>query len=158
MTLCARLALFGAVLLGVSAAAQAESDRGLEVVGLAGGTVSLDLDQIESMGSTRLETTTVWTDGQQSFVGVTGADFVAAIGASGEAVLTHAINDYEVVIPFAVFAAETTLIAYRRNGEPMSVRDKGPLWIVFPFDADAMFQSDTYRSYAIWNLDRVEFR
>jgi hypothetical protein len=64
-----------------------------------------------------------------------------------------------VVIPIAAFDHEDTLIAFSRNGAPMSVRDKGPLWIVFPFDQDAdKYRSTTYKAYAIWGLVRLELQ
>ncbi len=62
-----------------------------------------------------------------------------------------------MAIPFEVFTAETTLIAYSRNGSPMGVRDKGPLWVVFPFDDDPQFRSDLYLTYSIWNVVSVRF-
>ena len=47
------------------------------------------------------------------------------------------------------------LLAFERNGKPMSVREKGPLWIVYPYDSDAKFQSEVYYSRSIWQLDRL---
>ena len=63
-----------------------------------------------------------------------------------------------MVIPFDVLDSDEVLVAFARNGQPMSIRDKGPLWILFPFDADPDFLSDTYRTYSIWNLSYLEFR
>lgn len=118
----------------------------------------LSLDDLRAMGRTEITTTTPWTEGAQQFAGVTGAQLVKAIKASGTSAMTIAVNDYQVVIPFDVLAAESTLIAYERNGAPMTVRDKGPLWIVFPFDSDSIFMTETYKSYSIWSLISVEFR
>jgi hypothetical protein len=48
------------------------------------------------------------------------------------------------------------MIAFRMNGAPMSVRDKGPLWIVYPYDSDPRFQTEIIYSRSIWQLDRLE--
>ena len=44
---------------------------------------------------------------------------------------------------------------YLRNGEPMSVRDKGPLWVVYNFDSNPEFQTEVMYSRSIWQLDRI---
>ena len=111
--------------------------------------------------SARLEKLAKETRGFLYFVsltGVTGAQLAKAIEWSGEEVSAVANNDYSVTIPFEVFADPTTLIAYENNGRPMAVRAKGPLWIVFPFDRGSKYLTDAYRSYAVWGLERVDFR
>jgi hypothetical protein len=42
------------------------------------------------------------------------------------------------------------------NGAEMSIRDKGPLWIVYPYDASDDFRSEVVYSRSIWQLDRIE--
>jgi hypothetical protein len=42
------------------------------------------------------------------------------------------------------------------DDRPMSVRDKGPLWVVYPFDDVPAYQSETIYSRSIWQLDRIE--
>jgi len=126
--------------------------------GAAGPEVALTLDELRAMEAVELRTGTPWTYETATFTGVTGRHFVEALGASGSEVVADALNDYHVTIPFDVFASDTTLIAYARDGAPMPVRDKGPLWIVFPFDTDELYSSDSYKTYAIWSLYRLEFR
>lgn len=130
----------------------------LVVEGLAGGARVLGLADLRHMGATELMTSTPWTDRPETFTGVTGRRFVEALEATGTEVIAEALNEYRVAIPFPVLATDDALLAYARNGEPMSVRDKGPVWIVFPFDADPRFLSDSHRAYSIWNLIRLEFR
>ncbi len=162
-----KIASAGALLLIVLLAAGVIARPGLgadpatlKVVGSGGGPgqATLTLDDLRRLGATELRTATSWTQGTQIFVGVTGARLVQELRAQGREVVAEAVNGYRIVIPFDVFAAETTIIAYSRNGQPMTVREKGPLWVVFPFDADAKFRSDRYKSYAIWSLISVEFR
>lgn len=118
----------------------------------------LGFDELKRLGGTELRTSTPFTDGVKVFAGITGSQFVKATGVTGRVVHAEAVNGYKVVIPWAVFATGTLLIAYERDGKPMAVRDKGPFWIVFPFDSSAEFRSDTYKSYAIWSITRFEFR
>jgi len=128
----------------------------LVVTGLPGGERSLTLDELRQMGESEITTGTPWTEGQVTFAGVTGRQLVEALQASGTEVLAEAINGYQVKIPFAVFNSDDLLIAYARDGQRLPVREKGPLWVVFPFDADERFVSETYKAYSIWSLKHLE--
>lgn len=145
-------------LLAVAGPAQA-AEPVLTVTGLVdGGSRELTLEDLRAMGATELTTSTPWTDQAQTYTGVSGDRFVDALEADGAEVVAKAVNDYHVVIPLEVLDSDEVLVAYAADGEPMSVRDKGPIWILFPFDADSRFLSDTYRTYSIWNLSHLEFR
>jgi len=42
------------------------------------------------------------------------------------------------------------------NGEPISRREKGPYWLVYPYDVDAKYQSEVVYSKSIWQLVSIE--
>ena len=46
-------------------------------------------------------------------------------------------------------------MAFLNNGEPMSIRDKGPLWIIYPFDDNPDYQTEVIYSRSIWQLDQI---
>jgi len=119
-------------------------------------TAQLDLAMLEAMAPATIETTTIWTEGTQVFEGVSLATLVSELGLSGETLRAKAINDYEVAVPLADAVEGGPIIAYRLNGEAMSVRDKGPLWIIYPYDADADYRTEIIYSRSIWQLDRIE--
>lgn len=133
----------------------------LTVTGAIGGGQSddraeFDLAMLEGLGTVTIETTTIWTEGDQSFEGVPVARVLAAVKARGVTLKASAINDYSVDIPVAEIDGDFPIIAVRRNGEAMSIRDKGPLWIVYPYDADDAYRTETIYSRSIWQLDRIE--
>ncbi len=37
----------------------------------------------------------------------------------------------------------------------MSVREKGPLWIVYPYSSSPEFQNEVIYSRSIWQLNRI---
>jgi hypothetical protein len=149
---------------GVGRSAGADDAVMLSVTAPGAPAIALTLSDLQAIGETTLVTGTPWTDGQQTFVGVTGRKLLAALkarGVTGAATGVAAIanNDYQVVIPMAAFDQDDTLIAFSRDGAPLPIRDKGPLWIVFPFDQDAAkYRSTTYKAYAIWGLVRLELK
>lgn len=119
------------------------------------GAATFDLAMLAEMPVVNIETTTVWTDGLQSFTGVAINDLLDHVGATGTTLRATAINDYAVEIPVEDWTESGPIIAYLNNGAPMSVRDKGPLWIVYPFDQNAEYQSEVVYSRSIWQLDRI---
>lgn len=117
--------------------------------------VTLDMETLQAMDNVKFETSTIWTEGVQTFTGVSLSVFLRALDVSGGTLKATAINDYSVEIPLDDAVEGGPIIAYLRNGAPMSVRDKGPLWIVYPFDADPAYQSEVIYSRSIWQLDRL---
>ena len=137
----------GPVLLTISGAI-ADTD--------ASGTARFDLDTLRALPAVTFETTTIWTEGRQTFTGVSLATLLESVGASGTSIRATAINDYSVSIPADDWAAGAAIVAYLNNGEPMSLRGKGPLWIVYPYDTSSAFQTEVIYSRSIWQLDRIE--
>ena len=66
-----------------------------------------------------------------------------------------ALNDYAVTIPASDAVEGGPIVAYAHNGQAMSVREKGPLWVVYPFDANDTYKSEEYYARSIWQLDRI---
>lgn len=155
----------GAISLLASAAALALDDVSGDVlltisgdIGTtnAGDTAVFDLALLEALPQRRFTTTTIWTEGTHEFTGVSLNDLMAAVGAGGTNLKASAINDYSVDIPMSDAVAGGAMVAYRMDGKPMSVRDKGPLWVVYPFDDNPDYQSESVYSRSIWQLDRLQ--
>ncbi|MGB5864863.1 MAG: oxidoreductase [Sulfitobacter sp.] len=143
-----------ALVIGVGTSAQAEDT--LLTLTFDGKTQSFDRAALEALGLETIETSTIWTEGVQTFEGVSLAVLAAEIGAEEGKLLATAINDYTVEVPLLDAVENGPIIAMRLNGEEMSVRDKGPLWIIYPYDADADYRTEVIYSRSIWQLDRIE--
>ena len=121
-----------------------------------GETAAFDLDMLEGFEVTEFSTETPWTEGVQTFEGVSLKALMDALGVTEGTIKATAINDYAVDIPVADAVVDGPIIAFRRNGEPMSVRDKGPLWVVYPYDLNDAYQTEVVYSRSIWQLDRLD--
>ncbi|WP_286135083.1 molybdopterin-dependent oxidoreductase [Neptunicoccus cionae] len=116
---------------------------------------AFDLDMIHAFEATEYQTDTIWTEGGQVFKGVLLSTLLDSIGSDGGEISAIAANDYSVSIPLNDDTFEGALVAYELNGKQMSRRDKGPLWIVYPYDSDEKYRSETVYSRSIWQLDRI---
>lgn len=121
------------------------------------GTVTeFDEADLLALPQVSFETSTIWTDGLRQFSGPTLVAVLEAAGYTGGDVTMVAINDYSVSIPKDGFDEEAPIIALRKNGAPFGVRDKGPLWVVYPYDSDPKFQSEAIYAYSVWQLNRIK--
>lgn len=115
-----------------------------------------DLAMLTELKPTQITTSTIWSDGVHTFTGVSLHDLVQHLGISGGTLRMTAINDYMIEVPLSDAIEGGPIIAYAMDGNPMSVRDKGPLWLIYPFDTDTRYQSEVYYSRSIWQLNRIE--
>lgn len=121
----------------------------------ADGVAQFDLAMLEALGTETIETSTIWTEGTKSFEGLPLATLVEALGIEGKTLRATAINDYAVEIPVSDAVPGGPIVAFRIDGAEMSVRDKGPLWIIYPYDQSADYRSEVIYSRSIWQLDRI---
>ncbi|MFN7267824.1 MAG: molybdopterin-dependent oxidoreductase [Cereibacter sp.] len=119
------------------------------------GTARFDMALLDSLPQHSFATSTIWTEGVDTYEGVLLTDLLDALGATGPNLLAKALNDYEISFPVADATAEGPLLAYRTNGEPMSVREKGPIWLIFPYDDVEAFRTEQTYARSIWQLDRI---
>lgn len=129
----------------------------LEVRGNVGvtnrdGMVAFDLQMLESLGMTKLATTTPWTDGVMTFEGVLVADLLDAVHGTGESAVARALNDYEIGIPLSDFRTWPVILALKLNGEYLRIRDKGPVWIIYPRDDYPELDTTDTMNKSIWQL------
>ncbi len=152
--------LTGIILLAM-VASQAMADTVLTVTGDVSETAvgpkwHFEESDLRALPLVRFETDTIWTEGTQVFEGVSLAALLSHVGASDGNLFATAANDYTVTIPTSDAVENGPIIAYLRNGEKMSLRDKGPLWIVYPFAGNDAYKTEEYYSRSIWQLDRIE--
>lgn len=135
----------GEVLLTVLGAISAEN---------AENRVVFDRAMLEALDWVEIETHTSFTDGLQSFAGPTLASVLDAVGADGNVLQATAVNDYTVEIPVAHARAHDVVLAMDMNGVPMRVRDKGPIWVVYPLSrTDA--EKRPFDDQMIWQLVQI---
>lgn len=121
----------------------------------AEGAANFDLTMLEELGIVTMRTTTAWTVGSQEFEGPLLRDLLKAVGANGSGITAIALNDYKVEIPIEDGDAYRVILAIRHNGQPMRIRDKGPIWIVYPVYDHPELNTAEYRSRMIWQLRRL---
>jgi hypothetical protein len=123
-----------------------------------GGAAHFDRAALEAVGMVALETSTPWFKDPVRFEGVPLAKLMDTVGATGERIVAVALNDYSAELPMEDVRKYNPILALKRNGEYMSVRDKGPLFIVYPFDSHPDLKNQKYYSRSVWQIARLEVK
>jgi|SRR5271170_4660721 len=137
----------GKVILTISGAIT-RRNRGSDAV--------FDRPMLETLGWNSFETRSPWYNGPTRFAGVLMRALLHKVGASGQTLVVTALNDYTTRIPLADFARYDVLLALKRDGNYMPVSDKGPLFIVYPYDSDPELRRQTYYSRSAWQVSEMQ--
>jgi hypothetical protein len=115
------------------------------------------LADLERLPRTAIRTTTPWHDGEQRFEGVLLADLAEHLGVRGGTMQVAALDRRRTTIPVSDFAQHRPLLAFRRNGATMGVKEKGPLFVVYPYDADPALRHEPYLTRSVWQVRSITF-
>lgn len=117
-----------------------------------------DRAMLEQIGFSEIETATPWHSGRVRFEGVLLKAVLALVEARGSSLMAFAHNEYAASLPASDATRYNMLIAMKANDRELTLRDKGPLFIIYPFDSDRALQTDIYYIRSVWQLRRVDVR
>lgn len=120
-----------------------------------GDKAEFDLPMIEALGVQSFTTKTPWYKDPVTFSGVPMSKLMDAVGAKGTSITVTALNDYATDVPVEDFKAHTVILATKRDGNYMPVRDKGPLFIVYNYDSNPELQHQRFYSRSVWQVARI---
>ena len=146
---------FLAALAVTSVTSMASADTTLTVTN--GDTVvEMNAETLNALPQVTFETTTIWTEGAITFSGPSLHSLVTQAGITEGTLSLTAVNDYAIQISVADIEDDAPIVATLMDGEPIGRREKGPYWLVFPYDSEAKYQSEDVYSQSIWQLISIE--
>jgi hypothetical protein len=120
------------------------------------GIARLDQAMLEAMEPNCIATSTPWTMGVHQFCGVPLRSVLKSLGATGATVQATGLNEYIVSIPLTEIGPRAPFLAFQRDGSELSPHDKGPVWMIYPFDEGGAYQQDTTYARSVWQLVQIE--
>jgi hypothetical protein len=129
-----------------------------KIAAASNGEVAFDMAGLESLGLVRYTTPTNWTTGVTTFEGVLLSKVLEAIGAdpSATTLTMVAINDYKAPVPLDDAHKWPVMLALKENGKYMSVRDHGPIWVVYPQHLNADLGNYEMSARWVWQLGAID--
>lgn len=153
------------LLMFLSSSLLAQSPEGQPMLTLSGKitvtnqgeTWVFDREMLEALPQGKVVTETPWYDEISEFEGPLASAILEAVGADfTESLRIIALNDYSAVVPASDFIEHGVIFAMKRNGSALRVRDKGPLFLVYPFDSDPNLKSEIYYNRSVWQIKAIE--
>jgi hypothetical protein len=120
------------------------------------GRADFDLAMLQRLPQRSIATETPWYSGSHNFSGPLLRDVLAAAGAQGSQARLVALNDFRVDMPLDDVQRYDVVLAHLLDGKPMSVREKGPLFVMYPFDSQPQLRNAVYFSRCAWQLRSIE--
>jgi hypothetical protein len=105
-----------------------------------------------------IKTRTPFTEGVSVFRGVRVRDLLRKVGATGSKVQATAINLYSSEIPISDFERYDVILAMEVDGKPLRVRDKGPLWVIYPYDHPELSGDKLIERRSVWQLVKLDIQ
>lgn len=157
------LITLGLMLLGQNIALALEPPTGkvvLTITGKVGQTnhedeARFDMSMLAALPQHTFTATTPWYTTPIKVTGPRLRDVLAAAGVSQGKLTAVALNDYKTSIPVEDALKYDVIIARLMNDKPMPVRDKGPLFIIYPFDSDKALAVPIYYERSAWQLKQL---
>ncbi|WP_210527913.1 hypothetical protein [Rubellimicrobium arenae] len=120
------------------------------------GVAEFDLAMLDALPQRETVTATPWHEGRPTFSGPTIASVLRAVGAQGSKLRIVALNDYSAEMPVEDAQTIPVILATRIDGKTISIRDKGPLFVIYPFDEQPELFNEVYFGRSVWQVARIE--
>lgn len=121
-----------------------------------GGSAYLDLPRLDSLPQTEVKTQTPWTDTTDSYSGVRLSELLKVLGAAGKTLTATAMNDYSTEFGIDTALQYPVILATRRNQQQMRIRDKGPIWIIYPLNDYPQLRKEEHHHAMVWQLKSLQ--
>ncbi|MFZ4815141.1 MAG: molybdopterin-dependent oxidoreductase [Phototrophicaceae bacterium] len=125
----------------------------------SGDTVEFDINTLESLGQIEYDVLDPFSEEVTVYRGVPMSAFLAALQLPDDATVLSvtALDDYSIEIPIADLVNRPVILALRQNGEYLSIVNRGPSRLIFPYD-DFEYDTDVFYNYWIWQIATMEVR
>ncbi len=120
--------------------------------------IELSREDLLAMPQVTVKTGNEFVDGVAEFSGPLARDVISLLGGGFDVADFYAVNDYSIPIPVADFENYDVVMALFMNGKRFSLRDKGPIWLIYPMTGNPELQDKIYNDRLIWQLVRVSAR
>lgn len=99
-----------------------------------------------------------WTDGLNRYQGPLGTALMDLLGANGDNLVLTALNDYSSAMPISDLSQFGVVLAMSMNEQRLRIRDRGPLFVIYPFTDEPDLNSELYHNRSVWQVNRIDVR
>ncbi|MCO4785699.1 molybdopterin-dependent oxidoreductase [Marinomonas atlantica] len=119
-------------------------------------TLTFDLAALKQLPSHSITTHNPWEEGAHHFKGFKPSDLFEQQNIEGSVLRLTAFNQYITEIPLEDFTQLGAIIAYEMDGQPIPVRSKGPLMVIYNFDDNPALTNEAFYGRSIWQVYKLQ--
>lgn len=93
--------------------------------------------------------------GEHVWQGTPLSSLVALSGRKTDTLKIAALNGYSVSVPVKDIDRYNPTLVYRRDGMLISVREKGPFLLIYPFDKFSELNQQIYLNRLVWQINEI---
>ncbi|MDI5921198.1 molybdopterin-dependent oxidoreductase [Halomonas sp. LR5S13] len=121
-----------------------------------GDEAHFDRAMLQALPTRVIETHTPWHRDRGRYEGPLVRALLEAVGADDvEQVRIRALNHYEAEVPVSDFRRHDVILAMTRDGESLTIREYGPLFVLYPFDEHPELLTEAIRFRSVWHVERI---
>lgn len=150
-----------AIILLFSASVHPDESIPLEIVhGDSARHLTISHTALDALPQHSVVTRSPYFEGQVRFGGPLLEDVLThATGKKPERespVTLAALNDYFVQTTLDVLTEAGAIVATRKDGIRLSIRDRGPYWLILPLSDRPELDNEQYHRLLVWQLSRIK--
>ena len=120
--------------------------------------MELDRAALEAVGRFEVRTDTPWDDGIVPLRGAAAARYwMAHAGRDGAAISEGSGPETNIRASCRMMTSADidVILAVRKNGAYMPVSDKGPAFILYPYDSSPRLRDRVYYARSVWQVAQI---
>lgn len=119
---------------------------------------ALTLADLKALPQSAIVTGTPWQDGKSRFEGVPMSELFKRLGVKDGAVTVSALDGYVADFPFEEAQRFNVILAFRKDGKELTIREKGPLFIIYDYDGAKSTIGEPQLSRSVWQVSAIRIR
>lgn len=117
--------------------------------------VKHDARSLGALGTVQVTTSVPWNPEPHVWEGVPLRRLLNSVSGQGRPIRLKALNDYEARIPWQDLERYDPILAWHLDGQPIPVRAKGPLIVIYPFSAHPELRRAEYIDRSVWHVSEI---
>ena len=117
-----------------------------------------DRAMLQALPQQTTHTRTPWSEGVNRYQGPLGSALIQAVGAEQASMMRiTALNDFSAEVPVSDFLNYPVILALQKNDQYLRIRDRGPLFVIYPFDDHPELKTELHYNRSVWQVRSIEF-
>ena len=121
--------------------------------------VELTASDLDNLTQHTITTHSPYYKGEVEFSGPKLVDVLSSVADTAvednARISLHALNNYFVRTTIGDLKGVDALLATRKHGERLSIRERGPFWIILPLSDRQELDSEQFHRLMVWQLHKV---